>query len=186
MGRSDDSMSSGAELPQAGIKAFPEAVVASSGWFSKTEGRTTFETSSLDSHYKPIDSYEGRHRYDPDFEWTPAEEKRVVRKIDYKICSWVCLMFFALQLDRGNISQALSDNMLDETLASQPTNIIPAKRFFTCVSSSPNCRPNSFQSHRARQLDPDPNGHLVLGSEHASFSLRSQLVLGMSSAAGDV
>ncbi|KAK3650371.1 hypothetical protein LTR56_006350 [Elasticomyces elasticus] len=114
MGRSDDSLSSGAELPQTDIKAFPEAVVASSGWFSKSEGRTTFETSSLDSHYKPIDSYEGRHRYDPDFEWTPAEEKKVVRKIDYKICSWVCLMFFALQLDRGNISQALSDNMLDD------------------------------------------------------------------------
>lgn len=31
-----------------------------------------------------------------------------------RICSWVCLMFFALQLDRGNISQALSDNMLDD------------------------------------------------------------------------
>ena len=36
-------------------------------------------------------------------------------QIDYKICSWVCFMFFALQLDRGNISQALSDNMLSES-----------------------------------------------------------------------
>lgn len=33
-------------------------------------------------------------------------------QLDYKICSWVCLMFFALQLDRGNINQANSDNML--------------------------------------------------------------------------
>ncbi|POR35255.1 Putative Phthalate transporter [Tolypocladium paradoxum] len=32
--------------------------------------------------------------------------------LDYRICGWVCLMFFALQLDRGNISQALTDNML--------------------------------------------------------------------------
>ncbi len=31
-----------------------------------------------------------------------------------QICIWVCLMFFALQLDRGNISQALSDNMLED------------------------------------------------------------------------
>lgn len=31
-----------------------------------------------------------------------------------QICTWVCLMFFALQLDRGNISQALSDNMLED------------------------------------------------------------------------
>lgn len=35
-------------------------------------------------------------------------------QIDKRICTWVCLMFFALQLDRGNISQALSDNMLDD------------------------------------------------------------------------
>jgi hypothetical protein len=35
-------------------------------------------------------------------------------QVDWKICTWVCLMFFALQLDRGNISQALSDNMLQD------------------------------------------------------------------------
>ncbi|KAF2090247.1 MFS general substrate transporter [Saccharata proteae CBS 121410] len=74
----------------------------------------TFATSGLDDYYRPIDSYEGIHRYDPDFTWEPAEEKKVVRKIDSRICFWVCLMFFALQLDRGNISQALSDNMLDD------------------------------------------------------------------------
>lgn len=32
--------------------------------------------------------------------------------MDWKVTSWVCLMFFALQIDRGNIAQALSDNML--------------------------------------------------------------------------
>ncbi|KAF2005054.1 MFS general substrate transporter [Amniculicola lignicola CBS 123094] len=62
----------------------------------------------------PIAKYEGMHRYDPKFEWEPTEEKRIVRKIDKRICTWVCLMFFALQLDRGNISQALSDNMLPD------------------------------------------------------------------------
>ena len=36
------------------------------------------------------------------------------QQIDKWICSWVCLMFFALQLDRGNITQALADNMLDD------------------------------------------------------------------------
>ncbi|KAL4956468.1 MFS general substrate transporter [Aspergillus filifer] len=64
--------------------------------------------------YEPIPEYEGRHRYDPKVEWTEADEKKLVRKLDYRICSWVCLMFFALQLDRGNISQALSDGMLDD------------------------------------------------------------------------
>jgi hypothetical protein len=35
-----------------------------------------------------------------------------ILQLDWKICSWVCFMFFALQLDRGNIAQALTDNML--------------------------------------------------------------------------
>lgn len=35
-------------------------------------------------------------------------------QLDWKVCSFVCLMFFALQLDRGNIGQALSDNMLGD------------------------------------------------------------------------
>ncbi|KAL2105346.1 hypothetical protein VUR80DRAFT_8526 [Thermomyces stellatus] len=65
-------------------------------------------------YYRPIPEYEGLHRWDPNAEWTEKEEKRLVRKLDYRICSWVCIMFFALQLDRGNINQALSDNMLDD------------------------------------------------------------------------
>lgn len=44
--------------------------------------------------YEPIPEYEGRHRYDPKAQWTVEEEKRLVRKLDYRICSWVCLMFF--------------------------------------------------------------------------------------------
>ncbi|MCJ1354999.1 MAG: hypothetical protein MMC33_004990 [Icmadophila ericetorum] len=68
----------------------------------------------LTNYYAPIDSYEGKHRYDPTAQWTAAEEKVLVRKLDYRICAWVCFMFFALQLDRGNIVQALSDNMLTD------------------------------------------------------------------------
>ncbi|KAF2760494.1 MFS general substrate transporter [Pseudovirgaria hyperparasitica] len=74
----------------------------------------TFVSTGFDVYHKPIESYEGYHRYDPDFQWTEKEERKIVRKIDYRICSWVCLMFFALQLDRSNIQQALSDNMLPD------------------------------------------------------------------------
>ncbi|KAF5593746.1 tartrate transporter [Fusarium pseudoanthophilum] len=74
----------------------------------------TFVSGGATELYKPIPEYEGIHRYDPTAEWTEKEEKKLVRRLDKRICSWVCLMFFALQLDRGNISQALSDGMLDD------------------------------------------------------------------------
>lgn len=67
---------------------------------------------SLDKYYVPIDSYEGRHRYDPKATWSKAEESALIRRLDIRICAYCCLMFFALQLDRANISQALSDNFL--------------------------------------------------------------------------
>src|SRR4051794_17057563 len=82
----------------------------------KGPAHETFATAGLDSYYKPIPSYEGAHRYDPEFVWEPEEEKKVVRKvgrmramdcskgrckltlliyrqIDMRICSWVCVMF---------------------------------------------------------------------------------------------
>lgn len=41
----------------------------------------TFDNAGLESHYKPIAKYEGLHRYDPDFDWEPEEERRIVRKV---------------------------------------------------------------------------------------------------------
>jgi len=85
----------------------------SSGGSSINEDKTFLRIPGEDA-YVPIDKYEGRHRYDPDFQWDPSEEKKIVRKIDLRICAWVCLAFFALQLDRANIVQALTDNMLED------------------------------------------------------------------------
>ena len=31
--------------------------------------------------YVPIHNYEGKHRYDPKAQWTPEEEKRLIRKV---------------------------------------------------------------------------------------------------------
>jgi hypothetical protein len=44
-------------------------------------GKSTFHSVEDHRFYKPIDSYEGLHRWDPHFEWTPEEEKRIVRKV---------------------------------------------------------------------------------------------------------
>ncbi|KAL8722092.1 MAG: hypothetical protein Q9225_001336 [Loekoesia sp. 1 TL-2023] len=72
------------------------------------------EEVGLEKYYVPIDTYEGRHRYDPKATWSEAEERALIQRLDLRVCAYCCLMFFALQLDRGNISQALSDNMLKD------------------------------------------------------------------------
>jgi hypothetical protein len=51
---------------------------------SGTKGKdgTTFVSVGLrKDHYRPVESYEGIHRYDPDFAWEKTEEKRLVRKV---------------------------------------------------------------------------------------------------------
>lgn len=58
--------------------------------------------------------YECRSAFDPDFEWTKEEEKRVLRKLDYRVALSACIMFIGLQVDRGNLSQAVADNLLDD------------------------------------------------------------------------
>jgi predicted MFS family arabinose efflux permease len=64
--------------------------------------------------YRPPPRYENTHRFDPSARWTWREEKRVVRKIDFRIMVWTFLMFFSLELDRSNISQANADNFLND------------------------------------------------------------------------
>ncbi|KAL6709355.1 hypothetical protein ACN47E_001762 [Coniothyrium glycines] len=63
---------------------------------------------------QPHETYEGVHRYDPAARWTAEEERRVVWKTDLRLLSWLCLMMFGLQLDRGNLSNALADRLLDD------------------------------------------------------------------------
>ncbi|PWY95256.1 MFS general substrate transporter [Aspergillus sclerotioniger CBS 115572] len=60
----------------------------------------------------PHESFEGYHRFDPTATWTPKEERKLVWKTDLMLLSWICFMFFGLQLDRGNLSNALTDHLL--------------------------------------------------------------------------
>ncbi|SCV67223.1 BQ2448_5869 [Microbotryum intermedium] len=96
--------------------------------YSKSEDLSSLESDDRDGKastvissddglldlYKPPSHWEGAHRYDPNAQWTEAEEKAVVRKTDWRICLVACLVMVCLQLDRGNIVNALSDNMLGD------------------------------------------------------------------------
>ncbi|TVY42563.1 putative transporter [Lachnellula subtilissima] len=75
---------------------------------------SVFDDSKAAELYQPVEKYEGRHRFDPSATWSEEEERKLIRSLDWRICLPACMMFFALQLDRGNISQALSDNMLND------------------------------------------------------------------------
>ncbi|KAH3662560.1 hypothetical protein OGAPHI_005812 [Ogataea philodendri] len=59
-------------------------------------------------------NYENLPWYDPDFTWTKEEERRLVRKLDLRIFSWVFVMFCALDLVRRNVTRAVSDNFLKD------------------------------------------------------------------------
>ena len=58
--------------------------------------------------------YECREAFDPDLQWTPEEEKKLKRKLDLNVAFFACVLFFALNVDRGNLKQAVADNLLDD------------------------------------------------------------------------
>lgn len=49
---------------------------------------TTFERFGRALHHQPVERYEGSHRYDPQFEWEPKEERKLVRKVGLFSLEW--------------------------------------------------------------------------------------------------
>ena len=47
-------------------------------------------------HYQSRADGENIEAFEPDFRWTWREEIIAIRKVDFKVLTWVCIMFFAL------------------------------------------------------------------------------------------
>ncbi|KAH7153324.1 major facilitator superfamily domain-containing protein [Dactylonectria macrodidyma] len=76
-----------------------------------------FSDPKVADHWRQVyenAKYENRHRFDPSFSWDLEEERRLVKKIDWRITLWAWVMFLALDFHRRNINRAISDNMLVE------------------------------------------------------------------------
>ncbi|KAH8697988.1 major facilitator superfamily domain-containing protein [Talaromyces proteolyticus] len=112
-----------------------------------------FETREGHRHYRPIDSYKGLHRWDPEFELTEEEEKKIVKKIDVRVLTFARLTFFALQLDRGNIGQALSSTFLQNLNMTSNDYNLSQTVFYICFLLSE--MPSQLLSKR---IGPDRRG----------------------------
>ena len=76
--------------------------------------RSVFDDPVLAPYYTPKPEYENAHRFDVKERWTVREENTLRRAIDWKIFLWILVMFFGLNIDRGNLGNATADNLLDD------------------------------------------------------------------------
>ncbi|KAI0135881.1 MFS general substrate transporter [Daldinia grandis] len=75
---------------------------------------SVYDNPDVALQYKPREDWENLHRFDTRARWTWREENEVVRKIDWRIMTWTAIMFTAMELDRANLAQSLTDNFLDD------------------------------------------------------------------------
>ncbi|KAI8282599.1 putative transporter [Colletotrichum sp. SAR 10_98] len=77
-------------------------------------GDFVFDNPDLAQFYHPKPEYENYRAFDPNERWTHREEQAVRRKVDIRIFIWVLVMFFALNIDRGNLGLATADGLVDD------------------------------------------------------------------------
>ncbi|KAI0020295.1 major facilitator superfamily domain-containing protein [Xylariomycetidae sp. FL0641] len=75
---------------------------------------SVYDVPEVAAQYQPRADWENLNRFDPLARWTYKEESDVVKKVDWRIMLWVAIMFTALELDRANLNQALTETFLED------------------------------------------------------------------------
>jgi hypothetical protein len=94
-----------------------DGVVFSSNDSDDSLAGNIFADPEVAAYYKDVyenAQYECRHVFDPIATWSQEEEKKVIRKLDLRVCFWACTMFFSLQVNRGNLTQAVAGTFLKD------------------------------------------------------------------------
>ena len=87
------------------------------------KGQVAVGRENLHGALPPHVSYEGGHRFDPLAQWSPEEEKAVVRKTDIRLLSWLCVMVCGVSkaiarygvLTSPNACSFLDSSLIEET-----------------------------------------------------------------------
>lgn len=82
-----------------------------------SEDTNVFQDDKKYAYYTKLyedNNYECRHLVDRDLTWTPQEERKITWITDWNVCFFLFWCFTALNFDRGNIGQALADDLLDD------------------------------------------------------------------------
>lgn len=81
-----------------------------------SDGEHAFSDPKVAEYWRGVyenAKYECRHRFNPSATWTPEEEKKLRRRVDFRIMLWCWLMFAALDLNRRNINRGKSRHRKD-------------------------------------------------------------------------
>jgi len=104
------------QLPTTGIDS-PRIKSSKSSSLASTDAPSTLREKNRDGqrdYIAPPPEFPGRHRWNPEASWSTAEEKALVRKIDLRLLLCFCIMSVGMQMDRGNLLNAVTDNFLTE------------------------------------------------------------------------
>lgn len=79
--------------------------------------KNPFLDPKVEEYYRDLyedSNYESYRAFDPQFTWSKEEENKVIKKINLRVALTACILFVGLQVDRGNLQQAVSDNLLKD------------------------------------------------------------------------